>query len=57
MADTYKLSLLSPRGKALEGDVEALVAPGLNGDLGVLARHAPLIVALRRGITQVTRAG
>lgn len=54
MAVPYKFSLLSPRGKAIDGSVDAVVAPGLDGELGVLAHHAPLIAALRRGITKVT---
>ncbi len=57
MAATYKFSLLSPRGKAVEADVEAVVLPGFDGDLGVLAGHAPLICALRPGVAQVTREG
>ena len=57
MSASYKFSLVSPRGKAVEGDVESVVLPGADGDLGVLAGHAPLICALRRGIAQVTRAG
>lgn len=55
MAAPFKFSLLSPRGKAVEAEVASVVAPGFSGDLGVLAGHAPLICALRRGITQVTR--
>lgn len=57
MAAPFHFSLLSPRGKAVEGDVESVVLPGADGDLGVLAGHAPLICALRRGIAQVTRDG
>ncbi len=57
MSAPYRFSLLSPRGKAVEADVEVVVLPGFDGDLGVLAGHAPLICALRRGITQVTRGG
>ena len=57
MATPFKFSLLCPRGKVVDGDVDSIVAPGHNGDLGVLAGHAPLLCALRRGITQVTREG
>ena len=57
MAVPFKLSILSPRGRILEGAVDSLVVPGVEGDLGVLAHHAPLLAALRRGIMRVTAGG
>ena len=35
-------SLVTPEGAAFEGDAEMLVVPGAAGEIGVLARHAPL---------------
>lgn len=57
MANTFRLSILSPRGKALDADVESLVAPAEEGYLGVLAHHAPMLAALSRGVTYVTERG
>jgi F-type H+-transporting ATPase subunit epsilon len=37
-------------------DVRVVVAPGQDGDLGVLARHTPLITALRPGQLEVHHA-
>jgi len=52
---TFHLTIVSANGKAFEGDVESLVLPGVDGDFGVLAHHAPLIGALRQGLAKITR--
>jgi F-type H+-transporting ATPase subunit epsilon len=38
-----------------EGEVEMLVVPGDAGEIGVLARHAPLVAMLKAGSTRVYR--
>jgi F-type H+-transporting ATPase subunit epsilon len=50
---TFDVSLVTPEGAAFEGEVEMLVVPGAAGDIGVLARHAPLVAMLRAGSTRV----
>ena len=49
------MSLVTPEGPAFEGDVEMLVVPGADGEIGVLARHAPLVALLNAGSTRVYR--
>ena len=52
MADarkTYDLSLVTPDGAVFEGEVEMVVVPGAAGEIGVLARHAPLVAMLKAG--------
>lgn len=49
MADTIKLELVTPERLILSEDVEEVIAPGVEGDLGVLPEHAPLLTALRVG--------
>jgi len=44
---------VTPDGPAFEGDVEMIVVPGAAGEIGVLARHAPLIATLKAGSTRV----
>jgi F-type H+-transporting ATPase subunit epsilon len=36
-----------------DGEAEMIVVPGEGGDIGVLARHAPLVAMLRAGSTRV----
>jgi F-type H+-transporting ATPase subunit epsilon len=50
---TFELSLVTPDGAAFEGEVEMIVVPGAAGEIGVLARHAPLVAMLRAGETRV----
>jgi F-type H+-transporting ATPase subunit epsilon len=50
---TFDVSLVTPEGAAFEGEAEMLVVPGAAGDIGVLARHAPLVAMLRAGSTRV----
>ena len=49
----FDVSLVTPEGPAFEGDAEMLVVPGAAGEIGVLARHAPLIATLKAGATRV----
>jgi F-type H+-transporting ATPase subunit epsilon len=49
----FDVSLVTPDGPAFEGEVEMLVVPGAAGEIGVLARHAPLIATLKAGSTRV----
>ena len=56
MADgrrTFDVSLVTPEGAAYEGDAEMIVVPGAAGEIGVLARHAPLIALLKAGSTRI----
>ena len=52
---TFELSLVTPEGAAFEGEVEMLVVPGEAGEIGVLARHAPLVAMLKAGSTRIYR--
>ena len=60
MADgrrTFSLSLVTPEGAAFEGEAELVIVPGDAGEIGVLARHAPLVAMLRAGSTRVHLPG
>ena len=37
-------------------DVEMVVAPGVEGEMGILPHHAPLITSLKEGVMKVKRA-
>jgi F-type H+-transporting ATPase subunit epsilon len=49
----FDLSLVTPEGPAFEGEAEMVVVPGAAGEIGVLARHAPLVATLKAGSTRV----
>ncbi len=47
------VSLVTPEGAAYEGEAEMIIVPGEAGEIGVLARHAPLVALLKAGSTRV----
>jgi len=49
----FSVSVVTPDGPAYEGDAEMVIVPGAAGEIGVLARHAPLIATLKAGSTRV----
>ena len=55
MADhpLFPISVVTPEGPAFEGEAEMLIVPGAAGEIGVLARHAPLVAMLKAGSTRV----
>ncbi|RXG85046.1 F0F1 ATP synthase subunit epsilon [Bradyrhizobium vignae] len=54
---TFHFDLVSPEKLAFSGDVDQVDIPGIEGDFGVLAGHAPVVAAIRPGILTVTTAG
>jgi F-type H+-transporting ATPase subunit epsilon len=49
----FDLSLVTPDGAAYEGQAEMIIVPGQIGEIGILARHAPLIATLKAGSTRI----
>jgi F-type H+-transporting ATPase subunit epsilon len=45
----FPLRVVSVERSLFEGDVEFIIANGADGELGVLARHAPLMTILKPG--------
>ena len=54
---TFHFDLVSPEKLLFAGEVDQVDLPGAEGDLGVLAGHAPLVTTLRPGIVLVHREG
>ena len=54
---TFHFDLVSPEKLAFSGEVDQVDVPGLEGDFGVLAGHAPVVAAIRPGILTVTQGG
>jgi F-type H+-transporting ATPase subunit epsilon len=49
-----RVRVLTPEGPVYDGDAVMVVAPSVLGEVGILARHAPLIADLRIGETRIT---
>lgn len=54
---TFHFDLVSPEKLAFTGEVDQVDVPGVEGDFGVLAGHAPVVAAIRPGILTVTTGG
>jgi len=53
---TFHFDLVSPEKLLFSGDVEQVDVPGVEGDFGVFAGHAPMVTTLRPGILTVRGA-
>jgi F-type H+-transporting ATPase subunit epsilon len=54
---TFHFDLVSPEKLAFAGEVDQVDVPGVEGDFGVLAGHAPVVAAIRPGILTVISGG
>ena len=50
-----RLEIVTPERQAFEGDVDSVVCPGIEGELGVLPHHAPLLTTLGVGELRIRR--
>ncbi|MCQ8783038.1 F0F1 ATP synthase subunit epsilon [Mangrovibrevibacter kandeliae] len=57
MADSFKFELVSPERLLMSEDVTAVVVPGTEGYLTVMAGHAPLMTTLKPGVVEATTSG
>jgi F-type H+-transporting ATPase subunit epsilon len=48
---------VSPENVLFSGDVDQVDLPGIEGDLGVLPGHAPMVTTLRPGVVTIIREG
>lgn len=53
MADKLHFSLVSPAKELFSGKVDHVIAPGSDGEFGVLVNHAPFMTTLRNGVVRV----
>ena len=51
------LEFVSPESVLFSGEVDQVDLPGAEGDMGILAEHAPLVTVLRPGIVTIYRGG
>ena len=53
MARTLRLEIVTPEAKAYSEDVEMVVLPGTDGELGVYPQHVPVLTTLKSGELRV----
>ena len=51
---TFNLTIVSAERKIFEGEVKKIQATGVEGELGILPGHTPLLTAIKPGIVKVT---
>jgi F-type H+-transporting ATPase subunit epsilon len=56
MAQTFKFELVSPERLLVSAEVESVMAPASEGDMTVMANHAPVMTAIRPGVVAVKTA-
>lgn len=56
-AGTFHFSLVSPERELFSGEVAQVDAPGVEGEFGVLPRHAPFMTTLKPGVVKIYEAG
>ena len=54
---TLKLEIVTPGAKIFEGDVDSVLLPGTEGEMGVLPQHEPLVTQLNAGELHIMRQG
>jgi len=50
---TLTVSVISPERVLFEGAARSVVAPGFDGEMGILPMHAPLMTLLGKGTLRV----
>ena len=53
MPDQFKFELVSPEKLLVSSEVEQVLVPGAEGDMTVLANHAPVLTTLRPGLLDI----
>jgi len=52
-----RCEIVSQDRPVFEGDVDIVVAPGTDGEMGILPHHAPLLTTLKPGVLRVRTSG
>ncbi len=57
MANTIHVDIVSPEGQMFAGEATMVFAPGVEGEIGIAPRHAPLLTTLTAGVVRVQAEG
>ena len=50
MPGKFRVELVTPEGVVLDKEVEEIIAPGVQGEFGVLVGHTPMLTFIKPGI-------
>lgn len=53
MAEAFKFELVSPERLLVSEEVESVIIPGADGEMTVMARHAPVMSTIKPGVVTV----
>ncbi|PWJ85003.1 ATP synthase F1 subcomplex epsilon subunit [Pseudaminobacter salicylatoxidans] len=56
MAEAFKFELVSPERLLVSEEVQSVVIPGAEGEMTVLAKHAPVMTTIKPGVVTVKSA-
>src|SRR4051812_37401453 len=57
MAEPFQFELVSPERLLVSEKVESVIIPGVEGEMTVLANHAPVMTSVKPGVVTVKTAG
>jgi F-type H+-transporting ATPase subunit epsilon len=57
MAGTIHVDIVSPEGQMFAGEATMVFVPGVEGEIGIAPRHAPLLTTLTAGVVRVQSEG
>ncbi|TPK92857.1 MULTISPECIES: F0F1 ATP synthase subunit epsilon [unclassified Mesorhizobium] len=57
MAEAFKFELVSPEKLLVSEQVESVVIPGAEGEMTVMAQHAPVMTIIKPGVVTIKTAG
>ncbi|MDD8026271.1 MAG: ATP synthase F1 subunit epsilon [Acidobacteriota bacterium] len=56
-SDRLRLRVVTPRRSLVDADVESVSLPGIDGQIGILPGHRPMMSALGRGAIEYRYGG
>lgn len=57
MANTFHLQIVTPGGSIYDGQVDSVLLPGSEGEIGALPQHAKLMTELQPGELRISAQG
>ena len=57
MEKVFRCEIYSPEGGVFDGETVKVIATAVDGEVGVLYNHAPLVTALGEGSLRITAPG